>query len=175
MREIVKDAILIEPAMAATALALYLTRSADAETVAALARELTLEYLARLIRGERANAAAAPYDGGVANANGTGAHQPFLPEYVEQLSRLPEVIPNRAGDPVQTLKAKYADLRDHLNLLNRQYWAKRANDPEIVATKSLLHVMHPHWKENQDITLEEALILESGQKRHEGGASRCEL
>lgn len=159
VRELVQNTILLEPAMAATAMALFLIRTGDAVTISALAEELTVEYLARLIRAERAAAVENQPDD-----TGTPRRQPFLPEYAEQLKQLPDVIPNRVGDQIQTRDARYLDLKHHLRQLNHEHWAKRTSDPKIVAATALLRTMHPHWKENPDITLEQVLVMESKRK-----------
>jgi hypothetical protein len=155
IRELVREAIIEHPEMATPALRVYLMSTAPGETIAAFAFGLAAESIDRLIRAARIKAATPPPD-----EHGQ-TFQPYLPRFAEQLKELPDIIPNRLGEPIPKLKATYPDLLGILQTATREYWERRSSDPKIAATRGLLNTMQPYWEENPDVELEQALALET--------------
>jgi hypothetical protein len=146
-REVVLNALILNPNMRAVELADSLTATLNSELSDRLAAVLIRELFARMIRAARRKQSAAD------------RRQSLIPGF----EHLPRIIPiSEDGTSTELLAANTYDVREYLRILMQGHRARTDNDPRVKEARLLLDKMRKYSTRpgNKGITVRQVMLLE---------------
>ena len=141
-RDVVANAVILNPTMPAVQLARYLAQHAEPELATSLNEILAYDFYTREIRKERRKQSTAA--------------QPMFPGF----DLIPATLPTADHKRVGLMDANYSDIRAYCWYLAKQRSQQARNDPKLKQARALKEKMRRYAVNEKGITVRQVLALE---------------